>query len=82
MASTRPRRCDEDQKFDRDTHRVAIANSRLIAVHFGRLSDSSEFLGFPNRFSMIHGWSALGGLTMAEWEDELEGWLKPFLQRL
>ncbi|NEV03277.1 transposase, partial [Bradyrhizobium uaiense] len=28
---------------------------------------------------MIHGWSALGGLTMAEWEDELERWLKPFL---
>src|SRR3954468_5410378 len=33
-------------------------------------------------FSMIHGWSALGGLTMAEWEDELERWLKPFLDRL
>src|SRR3954452_14658824 len=31
---------------------------------------------------MIHGWSALGGLTMAEWEDELERWLKPFLDRL
>jgi hypothetical protein len=31
---------------------------------------------------MIHGWSALGGLTMAEWEDELEQWLKPFLDRL
>jgi DDE superfamily endonuclease len=30
---------------------------------------------------MIHG-SALGGLTMAEWEDELERWLKPFLDRL
>jgi hypothetical protein len=24
---------------------------------------------------MIHGWSALGGLTMAGWEDELERWL-------
>src|SRR3954464_6016385 len=31
---------------------------------------------------MIHGWSALGGLTMAKWEDELERWLKPFLDRL
>src|SRR5215467_14009847 len=31
---------------------------------------------------MIHGWSALGGLTMADWEDELERWLKPFLDRL
>src|SRR4029434_2469436 len=31
---------------------------------------------------MIHGGSALGGLTMAEWEDELERWLKPFLDRL
>src|SRR3954452_19983534 len=31
---------------------------------------------------MIHGWSALGGLTLAEWEDELERWLKPFLDRL
>src|SRR6204780_2374264 len=31
---------------------------------------------------MIHGWSALGGLTMAEWEDELERWLRPFLNRL
>src|SRR5579862_136924 len=31
---------------------------------------------------MIHRWSALGGLTMAEWEDELERWLKPFLRRL
>jgi SRSO17 transposase len=31
---------------------------------------------------MIHGWSALGGLTMAEWEDELERWLQPFLDRL
>src|SRR5262244_2861936 len=31
---------------------------------------------------MIHGWSALGGLTMAGWEDELERWLKPFLDRL
>src|SRR5579862_3398921 len=31
---------------------------------------------------MIHRWSALGGLTMAEWEDELERWLKPFLDRL
>src|SRR5205807_541911 len=25
---------------------------------------------------------ALGGLTMARWEDELERWLKPFLDRL
>src|SRR5262249_59065564 len=33
-------------------------------------------------FSMIHGWSALGGLTMAGWEDELERWLMPFLDRL
>jgi SRSO17 transposase len=33
-------------------------------------------------FSMIHGWSALGGLTMTEWNDELERWLKPFLDRL
>src|ERR1700754_3317840 len=31
---------------------------------------------------MIHGWSALGGLTMTEWENELERWLKPFLDRL
>src|SRR4029077_6076301 len=31
---------------------------------------------------MIHGWSALGGLPMAEWENELERWLKPFLDRL
>src|SRR5450755_3051866 len=31
---------------------------------------------------MIHGWSALGGLTMAEWENELERWLKPFVDRL
>lgn len=31
---------------------------------------------------MIHGWSALEGLTMAEREDELERWLKPFLDRL
>jgi hypothetical protein len=31
---------------------------------------------------MIHGWSALGGLTMARWEDELERWLMPFLDRL
>src|SRR6201998_1949793 len=31
---------------------------------------------------MIHGWSALGGLTMVEWEDELEGWRKTFLDRL
>jgi len=31
---------------------------------------------------MIHGWSALGGLTVAECEDELERWLKPFLDRL
>jgi hypothetical protein len=31
---------------------------------------------------MIHGWSALGGLTMAGWEDELERWLMPFLDRL
>src|ERR1700740_799051 len=31
---------------------------------------------------MIHGWSALGGLTMTEWENELERWLKPFLGRL
>jgi hypothetical protein len=44
--------------------------------------DLGFLLGFPNDFSMIHGWSALGGLTMAEWEDELEQWLKPFLDRL
>src|SRR5277367_1683539 len=31
---------------------------------------------------MIHGWSALGGLTMAEWGEELERWLRPFLDRL
>src|ERR1700749_1641250 len=31
---------------------------------------------------MIHGWSALGGLTMPGWEDELERWLMPFLNRL
>src|ERR1700749_1545247 len=31
---------------------------------------------------MIHGWSALGGLTMTGWEDELERWLMPFLDRL
>src|SRR6476620_5939803 len=31
---------------------------------------------------MIHGWSAFGGLTMAGWEDELERWLMPFLDRL
>ncbi|WP_375166989.1 MULTISPECIES: transposase [unclassified Bradyrhizobium] len=31
---------------------------------------------------MIHGWSALEGLTMAGWEDELEPWLMPFLDRL
>src|SRR6478672_5130475 len=31
---------------------------------------------------MIHGWSALGGLTMMGWEDELERWLRPFLDRL
>src|SRR5207248_11733652 len=31
---------------------------------------------------MIHGWSALGGLTMPGWEDELERWLRPFLDRL
>src|ERR1700741_2063516 len=31
---------------------------------------------------MIHGWSALGGLTMAGWEGELERWLMPFLERL
>src|SRR6201988_4345830 len=31
---------------------------------------------------MIHGWSALGGLTMVEWGEELERWLKPFLDRL
>src|SRR5881409_3674069 len=31
---------------------------------------------------MIHGWSALGGLTMPGWEDELERWLMPFLDRL
>src|SRR5580693_7150223 len=31
---------------------------------------------------MIHGWSALGGLTMAGWEYELERWLMPFLDRL
>src|ERR1700690_2842830 len=35
---------------------------------------------------MIHGWSAFGGLTMVDakskWEDELGGWLKPFLDRL
>src|SRR3954470_524098 len=31
---------------------------------------------------MIHGWSALGGLTMAGWEGELERWLVPFLERL
>src|SRR5246500_4956131 len=31
---------------------------------------------------MIHGWSALGGLTMVEWGEELERWLEPFLDRL
>src|SRR4029434_11247387 len=31
---------------------------------------------------MIHGWSALGGLTMPGWEDELERCLRPFLDRL
>src|SRR6202000_1203385 len=31
---------------------------------------------------MIHGWLALGGLTMPGWEDELERWLMPFLNRL
>src|SRR4249919_116038 len=31
---------------------------------------------------MIHGWSALGGLTMPGWENELERWLMPFLDRL
>src|ERR1700735_333501 len=35
---------------------------------------------------MIHGWAALGGLTMVDakskWEDELGRWLKPFLDRL
>src|SRR4051795_8388740 len=31
---------------------------------------------------MIHGWSALGGLTMPGWVDELERWLMPFLERL
>src|SRR5258707_6281005 len=35
---------------------------------------------------MIHGWSAFGGPTMVDmrskWEDELERWLKPFLDRL
>src|SRR5207245_9925249 len=35
---------------------------------------------------MIHRWSAFGGPTMenatADWEDEREGWLKPFLDRL
>src|ERR1700740_3510813 len=31
---------------------------------------------------MIHGWSALGGLTMVEWGEELERWLRPFVGRL
>src|SRR5437899_9848892 len=35
---------------------------------------------------MIHGWSAFGGLTMVGktlvWTEELERWLKPFLNRL
>src|ERR1700726_4930898 len=35
---------------------------------------------------MIHGWSAFGRPTMvgttSNWEDELRGWLKPFLDRL
>src|SRR3984893_4095690 len=35
---------------------------------------------------MIHGWSAFGGPTMvgttSNWEDELRGWLQPFLDRL
>src|SRR6266404_5141199 len=35
---------------------------------------------------MIHGWSAVGGPTMVDttskWEDELERWLEPFLDRL
>src|SRR5260370_42579393 len=35
---------------------------------------------------MIHGWSVFGGPTMvgttSNWEDELRGWLKPFLDRL
>jgi hypothetical protein len=39
----------------------------------------SRFIGFPNRFFNDHGWSALEGLTMAGWEDELERWLMPFL---
>src|ERR1700741_4511973 len=38
------------------------------------------------RFSVTHGWSAFGGPTMvgarSNWEDELGGWLKPFLDRL
>src|SRR6476619_5876296 len=37
-------------------------------------------------FSMIHRGSAFGGPTMgnasSDWEDELERWLKPFLDRL
>src|SRR5499426_1308207 len=31
---------------------------------------------------MIHGWSALGGLSITEKKNELERWLKPFLDRL
>lgn len=48
-------------------------------------TDDAQLAAKPPRRetrSEIHGWSALGGLTMAEWEDELEQWLKPFLDRL
>ena len=33
---------------------------------------------FRTDSSMVHGWSAPGGLTMAAWRDKLECWLKPF----
>ncbi len=42
--------------------------------------------GFPNQFFHDFMWSAFGGPTMlgttSNWEDELRGWLKPFLDRL
>src|SRR6266704_940959 len=57
-----------------------------MSHYFGRLRARLARWDSRIGFSMIHGWSAFGGPTMAgttlDWEGELGRWLKPFLDRL
>jgi len=61
--------------------RISAATD-FLSTTYGRMSVLPCFIGFPNQFFddswVVGSWRA----TMAEWEDELERWLKSFLDRL